>query len=102
MYYHTCYKILFDPFHSRFSCTGQPVFPTGRNFCRRHTKVAGKKYKRQKKTAANSAAKIREKGQKSRRKKILEVNFLDILVGSSAGGSLDSEGRRCHILLNRR
>jgi hypothetical protein len=33
--------------------------------------VAGKKYQRQKKTAADSAPKLRQKGQKSGRKKML-------------------------------
>jgi hypothetical protein len=36
--------------------------------------VAGKKYERQKKTAADSAPKLGQKGQKSGRKKMLETN----------------------------
>jgi hypothetical protein len=39
-------------------------------FLPQNTKVAGKKYKRQKKTAADSAPKLGQKGQKSGRKKI--------------------------------
>jgi hypothetical protein len=38
-------------------------------FLPQNTKVAGKKYKRQKKTAADSAPKFGQKGQKSGRKK---------------------------------
>jgi hypothetical protein len=36
--------------------------------------VAGIKYERQKKTAADSAPKLEQKGQKSGRKKMLETN----------------------------
>jgi hypothetical protein len=38
-------------------------------FLPQNTKVAGKKYERQKKTAADSAPKLGQKGQKSGRKK---------------------------------
>jgi hypothetical protein len=42
-------------------------------FLPQNTKVAGKKYKRQKKTPADSAPKLGQKGQKSGRKKMLET-----------------------------
>jgi hypothetical protein len=43
-------------------------------FLPQNTKVAGKKYERQKKTTADSAPKLGQKGQKSGRKKIFETN----------------------------
>jgi hypothetical protein len=54
--------------------------------------VAGKKYERQKKTAADSASKFGQKGQKSGRKKILETN------GSFVR---EKDVRRCQLLLNK-
>jgi hypothetical protein len=51
-----------------------PLVANRSKFLPQNTKVAGKKYERQKKTPADSEPKLWQKGQKSGRTKMLETN----------------------------
>jgi hypothetical protein len=68
--------------------------PNRPKFLPQNTKVAGKKYGRQKKTAADSAPKLGQKGQKSGRKKMLETNacLFDKKAKEDANFSLRKDG----------